>query len=68
MTKYKNKKHWSLKFDYDYLIKTQSDSTVRRFLIEVMELLNDYRVENIKYRERIKTLKEVLRMMKEVQR
>lgn len=66
MTKYKNKKHWSLKFDYDYLIKTQSDSTVRRFLIEVMELLNDYRVENIKYRERIKTLKEVLRMMKEV--
>lgn len=66
MTRYKNKKHWSLKFDYDYLIKTQSDSTVRRFLIEVMELLNDYRVENIKYRERIKTLKEVLRMMKEV--
>jgi hypothetical protein len=66
MTKYKNKKHWSLKFDYDYLIKTQSDSTVRRFLIEVMELLNDYRVENIKYRERIKTLKEVLRMMKDI--
>jgi hypothetical protein len=66
MTRYKNKKHWSLKFDYDYLIKTQSDSTVRRFLIEVMELLNDYRVENIKYRERIKTLKEVLRMMKDI--
>ena len=66
MTKYKNKKYWSLKFDYDYLIKTQSDNTVRRFLIEVMELLNDYRVENIKYRERIKTLKEVLRMMKDI--
>lgn len=66
MTKYKNKKHWSLKFDYDYLIKTQNDNTVRRFLIESMELLNDYRVENIKYRERIKTLKEILRMMKEV--
>ena len=68
MTKYKNKKHWSLKFDYDYLIKTQNDNTVRRFLIEAMELLNDYRVENIKYRERIKTLKEILRMMKEVER
>ena len=68
MTKYKNKKHWSLKFDYDYLMKTQNDNTVRRFLIEAMELLNDYRVENIKYRERIKTLKKILRMMKEVQR
>lgn len=66
MTKYKNKKHWSLKFDYDHLIKTQSDNTVRCFLIEAMELLNDYRVENIKYRERIKTLKEVLRMVKDI--
>lgn len=65
MTKYKNKKHQSLKFDYNCLIKNQSDNAVRRFLIEAMELLNDYSVENIKYRERIKTLKEVIRMMKE---
>lgn len=65
MTKYKNKKHKSLKYDYNYLMQTQKDNNVRCFLIEAMELLNDYSVENIKYRERIKTLKEVIRMMKE---
>ena len=31
MTKYKNKKHWSLSCEYQYLIRNQKDNMVRRF-------------------------------------
>ena len=66
MTKSNNKAYQSLRHDYNSLLRTQSDSFVRYFAIKAMELLNNYRVENIQYRERIKTLKEILRIMKEV--
>jgi hypothetical protein len=69
MTKPSNKEYKRLKFDYNCYLRNDglSDNRLRRFLIDFMDLLNIYRVENFKYRERIKTLKEVIRMMKEVE-
>lgn len=65
MTRPANKEYDRLKTYYNGLLRTVKEQNIRLFLIDIMELLNNYRVENIKYRERIKTLKEVLRMMKE---
>jgi hypothetical protein len=67
MTKPSNKEYKRLKIDYNCYLRNDglSDNRLRRFLIDFMDLLNIYRAENFKYRERIKTLKEVIRMMKE---
>lgn len=66
MTRPVNKEYDRLKFDYDVLLRTVKEQNIRVFLKDIMKLLNNYKAENMKYRERIKTLKEVLRMMKEV--
>ena len=69
MTKPSNKEYIRIKSDYNGYLRNDglSDNRLRRFLIDFMDLLNNYRAENLKYRERIKTLKEVIRMMKEVE-
>lgn len=66
MTKPANKEYDRLKSYYNGLLRTVKEQNIRVFLKDIMKLLNNYKVENMKYRERIKTLKEVLRMMKEV--
>ena len=66
MTRPANKEYDRLKSYYDALLRTVKEQNIRIFLIDIMKLLNNYKVENMKYRERIKTLKEILRMMKEV--
>lgn len=66
MTRPVNKEYDRLKSYYDVLLRTVKEQNIRVFLKDIMKLLNNYKVENMKYRERIKTLKEVLRMMKEV--
>ena len=67
MTKPSNKEYRRIRSDYNGYLRNDglSDNRLRRFLIDFMDLLNNYRAENFKYRERIKTLKEVIRMMKE---
>ena len=69
MTKPSNKEYRRIRSDYNGYLRNDglSDNRLRRFLIDFMDLLNNYRAENFKYRERIKTLKEVIRMMKEVE-
>ena len=69
MTKPNNKEYRRIRSDYNGYLRNDglSDNRLRRFLIDFMDLLNNYRAENFKYRERIKTLKEVIRMMKEVE-
>lgn len=69
MTKPNNKEYRRIRSDYNGYLRNDglSDNRLRRFLIDFMDLLNNYRAENLKYRERIKTLKEVIRMMKEVE-
>ena len=66
MTKPSNKEYRRIRSDYNGYLRNDgiSDNRLRRFLIDFMDLLNNYRAENFKYRERIKTLKEVIRMMK----
>ena len=68
MTKPSNKEYRRIRSDYNGYLRNDglSDNRLRRFLIDFMDLLNNYRAENFKYRERIKTLKEVIRMLKEV--
>ena len=66
MTRPVNKEYDRLKSYYNCLLRTVKEQDIRVFLKDVMKLLNNYKVENLKYRERIKTLKEILRMMKEV--
>lgn len=66
MTRPVNKEYDRLKSYYHGLLRTVKEQNIRLFLIDIMDLLNNYKAENMKYRERIKTLKEVLRMMKEV--
>ena len=69
MTKPNNKEYRRIRSDYNGYLRNDglSDNRLRRFLIDFMDLLNNYRAENFKYRERIKTLKEVIRMMKKVE-
>lgn len=68
MTKPSNKEYRRIRSDYNGYLRNDglSDNRLRRFLIDFMDLLNNYRAENFKYRERIKTLKEVIRMLKGV--
>ena len=68
MTKPSNKEYRRIRSDYNGYLRNDglSNNRLRRFLIDFMDLLNNYRAENFKYRERIKTLKEVIRMLKEV--
>lgn len=66
MTRPVNKEYDRLKCYYDVLLRTVKEQKIRVFLKDIMKLLNNYKVENMKYRERIKILKEILRMMKEV--
>ena len=66
MTRPVNKEYDRLKSYYDGLLRTVKEQNIRVFLKDIMKLLNNYKVENMKYRERIKILKEILRMMKEV--
>lgn len=66
MTKPANKEYDRLKSYYDVLLRTVKEQNIRVFLKDIMKLLNNYKAENMKYRERIKTLKEVLRMMKDI--
>ena len=67
MTKPSNKEYRRIRSDYNGYLRNDglSDNRLRRFLIDFMDLLNNYRAENFKYRERIKTLKEVIRIMKD---
>lgn len=65
MTRPVNKEYDRLKSYYDVLLRTVKEQNIRLFLIDIMRLLNNYKAENIKYRERIKILKEIIRMMKE---
>ena len=66
MTRPVNKEYDRLKSYYNGLLRTVKEQDIRVFLKDIMKLLNNYKAENMKYRERIKTLKEVLRMMKDI--
>lgn len=73
MTRHENKEYNYLKLDYERNITPQLyksngglDYGTSSFCMRAMGLLEEYHIKDIQYRERIKTLKEILRMMKEV--
>lgn len=63
MTKPRNKKYNYLIDDIRIFITHCRDNPTRRLLVDVRDLLWAYRDENSRYRERIKTLKEIIRLI-----
>lgn len=63
MTRPQNKRHEYILYILNTYITNSSDNEARKFLKEVRGLLNDYKDENSRYRERIKTLKEIIRLI-----
>ena len=63
MTRPRNKKCNYLLDDIRIFINHCRDNQTRRLLVDVRNLLWVYRDENSRYRERIKTLKEVIRLI-----
>lgn len=68
MTRYENKEYNYLKIDYErYLIPElilnngNLSFSIRRFCSRAMDLLEEYHIKDIQYRERIKTLKEIIK-------
>ena len=71
MTRYENKEYNYLKWDYENKIchklwhnKGDADWDISSFCLHAMALLNEYHIKDIQYRERIKTLKEILKEFK----
>lgn len=66
MTRYENKEYNRLKRCFERWVipelrKKETSYDIRRFCLEVMDLLDEYHIKDIQYRERIKTLKEVIK-------
>ena len=71
MTRYENKEYNFLKKDYENKIrhklwhnKGNADWDISSFCLRAMDLLDEYYIKDIQYRERIKTLKEMLKEFK----
>ena len=68
MTRYENKEYNKLKFNYETFVRKEmwhNDGnlpfSMSSFCMHAMDLLEEYHIKDIQYRERIKTLKEIIR-------
>lgn len=68
MTRYENKEYNRLKLEYENFVKKEMwhnngnlPFSMSSFCMHAMDLLDEYHIKDIQYRERIKTLKEIIR-------
>lgn len=68
MTRYENKEYVKLKRDFENNISKEMwhyngnlPFSISSFCIHAMDLLDEYHIKDIQYRERIKTLKELIK-------
>ena len=66
MTRPRNKQYEMLMYEYRIYISQCKDWRLRNFLRDTRELLEDYKKENERFRERIKTLKGLIKEIKGV--